>query len=190
MNNLSKSARQHSSAEHVHRSFDKNLNKDVVTISPGGMYITDQDEIITTVLGSCISVCVRDPMNKIGGMNHFMVPGSNSELASKNAEALLRLGMYSVPFLLQQLFSMGAEKQNLEIKVFGGGAIISSAGDIGNANIDFIRRFFYSNHLNIHRKDLGGELPRKISYFPQTGQVQLKRLRALHKRVIARREHL
>jgi chemotaxis protein CheD len=184
----SNKAYQISSAEHIHRHHDKNLDKTIVTLSPGGFHVTDQDEVISTVLGSCVCVCVHDVTLKIGGMNHFMVPGGDSEHASHSQEELLRLGNYSMPHLLDQMYSMGAKKHSLEVKVFGGGAIISTAGEIGSSNIDFIQRYIMKHQLNLVSHHLGGQFPRKVNYFPITGQVYVKRLRALHKRIIAKRE--
>ena len=188
MNSLSEAVHRISSAKHVQRHLNTRLNKVLVTVSPGGLYITDQDEVISTVLGSCITVCAHDVARGIGGMNHFMVPGDAEELSNNNQEELLRLGIYSLPYLFEQLYSLGAQKNSLEVKVFGGGAIISTTGDVGKANIDFAMQYIRSNELNLVSYDVGGKLPRKVNYMPVTGQVYMKRLRALHKKVVAKRE--
>lgn len=172
---------------HIHKHFDKNLNKMVVNISPGGFYITNDDEVISTVLGSCISVCFRDTVNGIAAMNHFMVPGG-PDYMKNNQDELFRFGKYSMEHMLHELYALGATKNLLELKVFGGGAIISNAGDVGKLNIDFIKDYFKRNQLIISGEDLGGDLPRKVNFFTKTGKVYLKRVRALHKRVIANRE--
>ena len=188
MNRRTNTAHQISSAEHVQRHINTKLNKTLVTVSPGGLYITDQDEVISTVLGSCITVCARDATCGVGGMNHFMLPGSAEELSSNNQEELLKLGIYSLPYLLEQLYSLGAQKESLELKVFGGGAIISKTGDAGKANTDFAMQYIKHHGLNLVSYDVGGKLPRKVNYMPVTGQVYMKRLRALHKKVVAKRE--
>ncbi len=188
MNNKKNNPGRIESVKHVNRHYNSELDKTVVSISPGGLYITQEDEVISTVLGSCVSVCASDTVHGIGGMNHFMVPGDVDDLQNSNQEELLKLGIYAVGYLLDQLYSLGAKKQCLEIKVFGGGAIISSAGDVGNSNIDFVMHYIEKNQLNLVSHDLGGQLPRKLNYLPKTGQVYMKRLRALHKRVVAERE--
>ncbi len=173
---------------HIKKHYDKKLKKTVVTISPGGLYITNKDEVISTVLGSCISVCVWDAAHGIGGMNHFMIPGSDYEIGKSLPEDLFRFGSYSMDYMLKQFDSMGANKNLLELKVFGGGAIISSSCDVGSANIQFIQEYIDSHQLSMANQDLGGELPRKVNYFVETGKAYVKGLRALHKCVVAHRE--
>lgn len=177
------------SPSHVHKHFDSKLNKMIVTLSPGGLYITNNDELISTVLGSCISVCVRDTVNGIAAMNHFMVPDMSHENSQESNEELFRYGRYSMDYMLKQLYSLGAVTNMLEVKVFGGGAIISSVGDVGNDNINFINRYLINHQLISTNQDMGGELPRKVKFFVKTGKVYVKHMRALHKCVVAAREN-
>ena len=172
----------------LRRFYDGASKKYVVSISIGGIYATDQDEIITTVLGSCISTCIRDMKSGIGGMNHFLLPGDNLELKNIQNKTLLQFGVYSMDYLINNVLEAGGSKENLEIKVFGGGAIMSSAGDIGMNNIQFIRDYMEQSSYVLANEDLGGKYPRKINYHVKTGAVMVKRLRSLHKHVIAQNE--
>ncbi|MFK8027773.1 MAG: chemoreceptor glutamine deamidase CheD [Gammaproteobacteria bacterium] len=172
----------------LRRIYNKASKKYVVTISTGGVYVTDQDEIITTVLGSCISTCIRDTKMGIGGMNHFLMPGDKLDLISMQNKSLLQLGAYSMDYLINTILENGGSRKNLEIKVFGGGAIISSVGNVGMSNIQFIRDYIEQSNYVLANEDLGGEHPRKVNYFVKTGAVMVKRLRALHKQVIVKNE--
>lgn len=166
-------------------------NRVVARILPGEYYVTSKDEVITTVLGSCISACIYDPLLNIGGMNHFMLPASDdaktgwsgSEASSEN-----RYGNFAMESLINELLSMGASKARLEVKIFGGGKILEAMTDIGKRNIDFALSYVAIERLKMLSKDVGDRFPRKVNYYPTTGKVKVKKLRALYGGDIARRE--
>src|SRR6185312_3936064 len=105
-----------------------------VKILPGEYYVTKADETVTTVLGSCISACVRDPKLNIGGMNHFMLPEDkfrpNNGLETAVGTAT-RYGSHAMESLINDLLKLGAARDRLEIKLFGGGRILSGMTDVG-----------------------------------------------------------
>jgi chemotaxis protein CheD len=76
--------------EHVRRYFDANLKRWTAQVVPGEFYVTPHDEVLTTVLGSCVSVCMRDPDTGVGGMNHFLLPGETGTTARRRATASSR----------------------------------------------------------------------------------------------------
>jgi len=178
--------------EHINRYWDKTFELIAAKILPGEYYVTQENELITTVLGSCVSACIRDREMGIGGMNHFMLPITTSEKLKKGSEAIVgqatRYGNYAMEHLINTILSNGGKRKNLELKVFGGGKIIPTLTDVGIKNIDFVLDYIEQEGLNLLSHDLGDIYPRKIIYFPQTGKVRMKKIQDLHNDTIAQRE--
>ena len=174
---------------HVKRYWDKSNNKIVAKILPGEVYVTKIDEIITTVLGSCISACIRDPYKEVGGMNHFMLPvaKNNTILNSKDSNAA-RYGNYAMEQLINEILKHGGQRNNLEVKLFGGGRVLSHMTDVGKRNIEFALEYVDLEGLKLVSEDLGDLYPRKIQYDPLTGQARMKKLRTIHSKTVADRE--
>jgi chemotaxis protein CheD len=153
------------------RFFDSTADAWVVKVFPGEFYVTGKsDEVIVTVLGSCVSACIRDPLLGIGGMNHFMLPQSHSGRWGADAEPT-RFGNFAMEKLINELIKAGATRQRMEIKVFGGGNVTDSSQAIGTQNADFVLRYLEAEGLGYVAKDLGGDHPRRIHYYPKTGRV-------------------
>ena len=178
--------------EHVNRYWDKANEIIAAKILPGEYYVTQENELITTVLGSCVSACIRDKEAGIGGMNHFMLPITTSEKLKNSSAAIVgqatRYGNYAMEHLINTILSHGGKRKNLEVKVFGGGKIIPTLTDVGIKNIDFVLDYLEQEGLRLLSHDLGDIYPRKIIYFPQTGRVRMKKIQDLHNDTIAQRE--
>jgi chemotaxis protein CheD len=179
---------------HVQRFWDPEHRCWNVKILPGEFYVTRNEEAISTVLGSCISACVRDPVSSLGGMNHFMLPedqscGGNAWLDPALGLAT-RYGSYAMESLVNCLLKNGARRERLEIKLFGGGRILANMADVGQRNIDFILNYMKLEGYRIAAEDLGGTQPRKVLYFPGSGRVRLRRLRPLENRSVGHHEEL
>ena len=173
--------------EAINRYWDTAHKTFSAKILPGEYYVTHSNEIITTVLGSCISVCVHDPLLKVGGMNHFMLPscGNNDlDLLSKS----FRYGDVAMERLVNDLLRNGSDKNNLIFKAFGGGQIIRQMTAIGQRNITFLHKFLTMEGYKLSASDLGGPHPRKILFYPQSGLVRVKRLKHMHNETILARE--
>ncbi|HUK02339.1 MAG TPA: chemoreceptor glutamine deamidase CheD [Steroidobacteraceae bacterium] len=180
--------------EHLQRFWEPDTERWTAKILPGEYYVTCNDEAITTVLGSCISACVRDPHKRIGGMNHFMLPedassGHNSWL-TPGVGLATRYGSYAMESLVNDLLKLGAARERLEFKLFGGGKILASLTDVGARNIEFIYGFIKIEGYKISAEDLGGTQPRKVVYFPADGRARVRRLRPIENRSIADREQI
>lgn len=176
---------------HIKKFEAKEGDRVVARILPGEYYVTTEDEVITTVLGSCISACICDPVTKIGGMNHFMLPESesgDSRWSNTVADATHRYGNFAMESLINDILKLGAKKQNLQVKVFGGGKILEAMTDIGKRNIEFAKEYLLAEQLKILSEDTGDRFPRKVNYYPESGRVRVKKLRALYSEDIARRE--
>ena len=178
--------------EHVNRYFDNQHKVWAVKILPGELYITSHGEMIGTVLGSCISVCIRDVKLGVGGMNHFMLPEQNehstAQWGSDANTSATRYGSWAMEYLLNELYKLGASKQNLEVKIFGGGQVLDSMTDIGQRNILFAYDYLHKEGLNISASDVGNIFSRKVLFFPDTGSVKVRRISSTKNETILQRE--
>jgi chemotaxis protein CheD len=170
---------------HIKKYQDKINNCEAAKLLPGEYYVTNRNEMITTVLGSCVSACIYDPGNGLGGMNHFMLPGSE---ASNDSDGSTRYGLFAMESLINEILKRGALKKNLKAKLFGGGQIIENMSDVGQKNIRFAKTFLFSEGIPLESQDLGLIYPRKVNFFPSTGRVMVKRLQSLHNNTIELRE--
>ena len=169
----------------IHKHWDGTLGAFTARVLPGQYYVTAMDnECIATVLGSCVSACIRDPSVGVGGINHFMLPGDESG----GNLSMNRYGAFAMENLINDIIKKGGSKRNLEIKLFGGGKIMRGLTDIGEKNITFARSYLELEGYRVIAEDLGGEFSRKIVYFPSTGVVKVKRLRSVHMTTIAAQE--
>ena len=168
------------------RTFDCNAAK----ISPGEYYFTDKDMVIVTVLGSCVSACIRDNISGIGGMNHFMLPDSAAADKDSPVSESMRYGTYAMEVLINQLLRNGARRENLEAKIFGGGNVLKSftTMNVGDRNAMFVRKFLKEERIRVTGEDLLDIYPRKVYYFPKTGKVLVKKLKNMHNDTLYKRE--
>ncbi|WMS87674.1 chemoreceptor glutamine deamidase CheD [Pleionea litopenaei] len=176
--------------EDINRYYDRSNQMYAAKIKPGEFYVSKSPELIVTVLGSCVSACITDRVNQIGGMNHFMLPvtpGAKSDPTNVTSESA-RYGNFAMEFLINNIIRNGGERRYLEVKIFGGSKVIKRMSDVGEKNIQFILKYVESEALNVLAKDLGGESPRKVVYNPMNGIVRIKKLRNLHNDTIIRRE--
>lgn len=177
--------------EHIKRGWSEVHEAYAARLNPGEYYVTKHNEGIYTTLGSCISACVRDRVTGVGGMNHFMLPISSGETGWKAAGlgASTRYGNFAMEHLINEILKNGGSRQNLEVKIFGGGRIISHMTDVGMRNIAFARDYLQTEGLKVAAEDVGDVFPRMVAYFPLTGRVRIKRLRSLHANSIVEQEN-
>lgn len=177
---------------HIRRTWDADLGLPVAKLLPGDYYVTCHDEAIFTVLGSCVSACVRERKLGIGGMNHFMLPLDRSGGASAWAENLVssatRYGNVAMERLVNDIMRLGGQRANLEFKVIGGGKVLDMALDVGARNAQFVRDYLKTEGFTISAEDLGDCFARKLYYSPATGKLRVKRLTATVNRAVFERE--
>jgi chemotaxis protein CheD len=177
--------------EAISRTWDEAFNCPVAKLKPGEYYITLVDELITTLLGSCIAVCIRDVDRGIGSMNHFMLPISADGYWSGRGDLsslATRYGNFAMEHMINDVLSQGGRKTRLEVKVFGGGQMTAEMTGIGLSNIKFVYHYLDTEGMRIAREDVGGDHPRRIIYFPRTGRVLMKRLSSMHNKTVIERE--
>ena len=173
----------------MYRKYYSHLNSHVSTIFAGEYYVSSKGEIISTVLGSCIAVCLFDRENKIGGMNHFMLPDSHQKsklhlLESKLRDEELcqkemRYGIVSMEVLIAQMIKLGAERKNISAKIFGGGKVLNSNSNItsiGERNIGFTKAFLKTEGIAIQKEDTGAYYGRKIFFLTINNSVFVKKV--------------
>lgn len=177
--------------EHINRYWDKVTGVCAAKILPGQYYVTLHGEAVVTVLGSCVSACVRDRKLGVGGMNHFMLPGNRGDRDGGNVmipSDSNRYGNYAMESLINDILKAGGRRENLEVKIVGGGRILENMTNIGNMNIEFVRKYILTEGLTLLGEDVGDVYPRKVMYFPAEGRVRVKKLRSLHNNTIIERE--
>jgi chemotaxis protein CheD len=182
--------------EHIRRYWDHHHNSYVAKILPGEYYVTRHNEIIMTVVGSCVSACIRDNVLGIGGMNHFMLPShsSMSKWEHTHVSTACRYGSFAMEYMINEILKYGGQRRNLEVKLFGGGRIMGNMVNIGQQNINFVKEYIQLEQLILLAEDLGDIYPRKILYYPTNGRVRVKKLRAMEQTILERenayRRHL
>ena len=151
--------------------FDPTEGKNVVKVVVGEHYVTSSnDELIVTILGSCVAACIRDPVAGVGGMNHFMLP--RMKVGNEDEDSLMRYGNVAMERLINDLMKKGAVRERLEIKIFGGANVIQNSHAIGSKNAVFIKNYLVMEGLYVAAADLEGDRPRRIHYDPATGKVK------------------
>lgn len=181
---------QHALNEHLagNRYFDYKFGLDAAKILPGEYFVTTEDALLVTVLGSCVAACIRDSESGIGGMNHFMLPDDKVHGA---VSASARYGTYAMEVLINHLLKLGARRHRLEAKVFGGGAVLPSlaSSNVGMKNAEFVLGFLNTEKIPVIAKDLLDSYPRKVYYFPHSGRALVKKLHRVHNETLFGREN-
>jgi chemotaxis protein CheD len=141
-----------------------------VAVVQGEFRISDDpDALLSTVLGSCVAVCLHDPVRNIGGMNHFLLPFGQEEGTNRP----VRYGLFAMEMLINALLKAGAKKSRLQAKLFGGAKISSELRDIGQTNAVFAREYLATEGIQCLGESLGGQNARRVVFRPATGQARM-----------------
>ena len=178
--------------DHIARHWDDEHKVFAARLLPGEYYVTRHGEMVTTVLGSCVSACVRDSRLQIGGMNHFMLPLDGSQGTSAwgaAVSAATRYGNVAMERLINDILKLGGRREDLELKLVGGGRVLAEmTTDIGARNIQFVRDYVRDEGFKVLGEDLGDVFARKVIYFPESGRIRVRKLNAHSDRSLAQRE--
>jgi len=131
----------------------------------------DPGVVLTTVLGSCVAVCMRDPGAGVGGMNHFLLPGGKPGEGSS-----VVYGVNAMELLINALLKAGARRSHLEAKIFGGATMLESIRNIGASNIEFALKFLETERIPCIGRSVGGSLARRVKYWPVTGRARQRQM--------------
>ena len=152
----------------------RELERRARNINPGG-WTVETERPITTLLGSCVAVCLYDTRLRLAGMNHFLLP-SRAKSASDDMDVILA-GDYSMEVLLNTMLGKGAVKQRLVAKAFGGGTIVTSIlMAIGQRNSEFAKEWLEREGIPLIAQDFGGAWSRKVIFTPDGGDAFCRRL--------------
>jgi chemotaxis protein CheD len=160
--------------------FEREFERNAVKLLPGEYFVSEDDIVLSTVLGSCIAACIWDRNAKVGGMNHFMLPGDPSR-AGTDADPIGlagRYGVFAMEQLINELIKRGARKSNLEAKLFGGGAVLRNftALNVGERNAEFVLNFLGTEGIRIASQDLLDVFARRVAFFPVSGRALCRKL--------------
>ncbi len=146
------------------------INRNIVQ----GEYASSNDPrcCFTTILGSCVSVCLYDEEARIGGMNHFLLPDGASSAMDE-----VRFGLHAMELLINDLFKGGASRSGLSAKLFGGASMMAGLSDVGARNVDFAKRFLKDEGFQITASETGGSLGRRLRFWPVSARAQMRYIR-------------
>ncbi len=162
--------------------------KKQIHIGIGGWYASSKPIVIHTLLGSCVAVCLFDPVARIGGMNHIFLPGKTD---LKDLNMASRYGVNAMELLINRIMDLGGRRNRLSAKVFGGAHMLSPISEengVGRKNAEFVRDFLHIEKIRFINGDLGGNDARKIYFHTDTGEVLLSRVKKTMQKDITRKE--
>lgn len=160
---------------------DHHFQYDAVKVLPGEYFVSSDDLVIMTVLGSCISACIWDGRIRAGGMNHFMLPDGDS------ADGFGRYGSYAMELLINEMLKKGARRETMQAKVFGGAQVMAgfTTMNVGERNTKFVLDYLATERIPVMSQDVLDIHPRKVCFFPVTGKALVKRLAHSHPETLA-----
>jgi len=135
--------------------------------------VAEPGVVITTILGSCIAVCLRDPVTRVGGMNHFLLAEPKDDVALSETE-MQRYGVHAMELLINEMMKMGAVRTRLRAQVYGGGNVVAGLGGIGSNNAAFAHDFLRTEAIEVAYADVGGKSARKLEFMPWEGKARCK----------------
>jgi len=156
--------------------FDHHFQYNAVKVLPGEYFVSNEQVVIMTVLGSCIAACLWDSRAGVGGMNHFMLPEGDSSDASG------RYGSYAMELLINEMLKAGARRESLQAKIFGGAQVMAgfTTMNVGERNTRFVQEYLRTERIPLLAEDVLDIHPRKVCLFPTTGKAMVKRLAHAH----------
>lgn len=174
---------------HVRRMRDNRFPHEIASILPGEFFVSTEPMVVYTVLGSCISACIRDPIAGVGGMNHFMLPAPKEHQSGDawGGEST-RYGSFAMEQLINGILKRGGSRQRLEVKLFGAGKIYEGNIDVGARNTEWVLNYLKAEGFTIASSNLGDVYPRKVYYFTDSGRVLMKKIERIKNRTIYDRE--
>jgi len=155
---------------------DHHFQYDAVKVLPGEYFVSNEELMIMTVLGSCISACIWDGRARAGGMNHFMLPDGDG------GDGGGRYGSYAMELLINQMLKMGARRETMQAKVFGGAQVMAgfTSMNVGERNTKFVLDYLATERIPVVSQDVLDIHPRKVCFFPVSGKALVKRLAHSH----------
>jgi chemotaxis protein CheD len=160
---------------------DHHFQYDAVKVLPGEYFVSGDDLVIMTVLGSCIAACIWDGRARLGGMNHFMLPDGDT------ADGSGRYGSFAMEVLINEMLKLGARRETMQAKIFGGAQVMAgfTSMNVGERNTKFVIEYLATERIPVVSQDVLDIHPRKVCFFPVTGKALVKRLAHSHPETLA-----
>ena len=160
---------------------DHHFQYDAVKVLPGEYFVSTDDMVLMTVLGSCISACIWDGRIRAGGMNHFMLPDGEA------SDGFGRYGSYAMELLINEMLKKGARRESMQAKVFGGAQVMAgfTTMNVGERNTKFVLDYLATERIPVVSQDVLDIHPRNVCFFPVTGKALVKRLAHAHPETLA-----
>jgi len=160
---------------------DHHFQYDAVKVLPGEYFVSNEELVIMTVLGSCIAACIWDGKARTGGMNHFMLPDGDS------ADGSGRYGSYAMELLINEMLKLGARRESMQAKIFGGAQVMAgfTTMNVGERNTKFVLDYLATERIPVVSQDVLDIHPRKVCFFPVSGKALVKRLAHSHPETLA-----
>lgn len=174
---------------HIRMVVDARFPHKVAQVLPGQYFASEDPMVVYTVLGSCISACINDPVAKVGGINHFMLAEPKTKEGRHDSWGeSARYGNYAMELLLNELMKLGGIKERMEVKIFGGAKLYESSQNVGKGNSNWVIDYMKTEGFNVVTCDVGDIYPRKLYYFTETGRLLMKKIKKLRNETILVRE--
>ena len=179
------SARGAGTATHFY--YDTAFKHPAAKILPGEYYVSGDEMVLVTVLGSCVSACIWDKTTGIGGMNHFMLPETGETDLSGAAG---RYGTYAMELLINEMLKSGARRERLQAKIFGGAQVMHNftSMNVGERNTAFVQQYLQTERIAVLASDVLDIHPRKVCFFPVSGRAMVRRLAHAHPEALVAQE--
>lgn len=173
-----------------------------IVLQPGDFTVSNENVVISTILGSCVSACMFDPLEKIVGMNHFLLSSSEFEDRKFYLTKAGRYGVHAMELVINGMMKLGAKRKNLRVKAFGGGRVLQSGVSYENGkmqgllnvagkNVDFITNFLKTEKIPLESENLGGNYGRVVHFFSEDYSVLVRKIRkADHDEIINKEKRL
>ncbi|MBT6456115.1 MAG: chemoreceptor glutamine deamidase CheD [Gammaproteobacteria bacterium] len=172
--------------------WDHRFKRHTIKLLPGDFDVVNGEEMLVTVLGSCVAACIRDTKSGIGGMNHFLLPSEKNKKSkawNDYDSAATRYGDLAMEQLINKIVALGGKRENFEAKIFGGARMFATSfSDIGGKNIEFVTHYLKTERIRVASNDTAGNHARKVYYIPSSGDVFLKRITKTNNDTIQNRE--
>ncbi len=189
MFSLEKKSADNNAFSDIRMVVDGRFPHKVAQVLPGQYFASKDPMIIYTILGSCISACVNDPVAKVGGINHFMLAKPQKKGGRKDSWGeSARYGNYAMELLLNEIMKLGGIKKRMEVKIFGGAKLYESSQNVGQGNAEWVLNYLETEGFNIVKRDVGDIYPRKIYYYTETGRILMKKIMRMRNKTILVRE--
>ena len=157
-----------------------------IRIYIGGVHASPSPTVIKTLLGSCVGVCLHDPIARVGGMNHFMLPHGGGP-----GEDAFRFGVHAMDCLIGAIMKAGGDRRRLVAKVFGGAHVLAIKGPLSavpRKNLDFVDEFLAAEGIPVLSSDVGGHCARHVHFHTGTGRAFVKRLQGTRARAVVEKQ--